>query len=162
MRWYLNIICISATVKVILNISIKMFTTMIIALHNAHIHTHTCTHTHTRACTDEYRNTTTDSLTNNLKPLATTLIVLAPLLSNPISLIHGSRIKWKSLSCQQEGQALPHDTKFGNCRDKIVDSRAFLSWSLIHGSSWSGLIKVGPESYTYTRPHAYKRVKWWV
>ena len=24
-----------------------------------------------------------------------------------------------------EGQALPHDTKFGNCRDKIVDSRAF-------------------------------------
>ena len=43
-----------------------------------------------------------------------------------------------------EGQALPHDTKFGNCRDKIVDSRAFLIWSLIHGSSWSGLIKVGP------------------
>ena len=30
-----------------------------------------------------------------------------------------------------EGQALPHDTKFGNCRDKIVDSRAFLvdPWS---------------------------------
>ena len=43
-----------------------------------------------------------------------------------------------------EGQALPHDTKFGNCRDKIVDSRAFLSWSLIHGSNWSGLIKLGP------------------
>ena len=42
------------------------------------------------------------------------------------------------------GQALPHDTKFGNCRDKIVDSRAFLSWALIHGSSWSGLVKVGP------------------
>ena len=45
-----------------------------------------------------------------------------------------------------EGQALPHDTNFGNCRDKIVDSRLFLSWSLIHGSSWSGLIKVGPDS----------------
>ena len=43
-----------------------------------------------------------------------------------------------------EGQALPHDPKFGNCRDKIVDSRSFLSWSLIHESSWSGLIKVGP------------------
>ena len=43
-----------------------------------------------------------------------------------------------------EGQALPHDTKFGNCRDKIVDSRAFLSWSLIHGSSWSRLIKAEP------------------
>ena len=43
-----------------------------------------------------------------------------------------------------EGQALPQDTTFGNCRDKIVDSRAFLSWSLILGSSWSGLIKLGP------------------
>ena len=43
-----------------------------------------------------------------------------------------------------EGQALPHDTKFGNCRDKIVDNRAFLSWSLIHGSSWSRLIKAEP------------------
>ena len=45
-----------------------------------------------------------------------------------------------------EGLSLPHDTKFGNCRDKIVDSRAFLSWSLIHGSSWSGLIKLGPDA----------------
>ena len=44
-----------------------------------------------------------------------------------------------------EGQALPHDTKFCNCRDQIVVSRAFLSWSLIHGSSWSGLIKLEPE-----------------
>ena len=43
-----------------------------------------------------------------------------------------------------EGQALPHDTKFGYCGDKIVDSRAFHSWSLVHGSSWSGLIKLGP------------------
>ena len=46
-----------------------------------------------------------------------------------------------------EGQALPHDTKFGNCRDKVVDSRAFPSWSLIHGSSWSGLIKVEPHLF---------------
>ena len=43
-----------------------------------------------------------------------------------------------------EGQALPHDTKFGNCIDKIVDNRAFLSWSLIHVSSWSRLIKAEP------------------
>ena len=43
-----------------------------------------------------------------------------------------------------EGQALPQDTKFGNCRNKIVDSRAFLCSSLIFGSSWSGLIKLGP------------------
>ena len=41
-----------------------------------------------------------------------------------------------------EGLSLPHDTKFGNCRCKIVDSRSFHSWSLIHGLRWSGLIKV--------------------
>ena len=43
-----------------------------------------------------------------------------------------------------DGQALPHDTKFRNCTGEIVDSRAFSSWSLIHGSSWSGLIKAEP------------------
>ena len=43
-----------------------------------------------------------------------------------------------------EGLSLPHDTNFGNCRCKIVDSRSFHSWSLIHGLRWSGLIKVGP------------------
>ena len=46
-----------------------------------------------------------------------------------------------------EGLSLPHDTKFGNCRCKIVDSRSFHSWSLIHGLRWSGLIKVGPASW---------------
>ena len=51
-----------------------------------------------------------------------------------------------------EGQALPHDTKFGNCRDKIVDSRAFLSWSLIHGSSWSRLIKAEPGDKPLSEP----------
>ena len=59
-----------------------------------------------------------------------------------------------------EGQALPHDTKFGNCKDKIVDSRAFLSWSLIHGSSWSRLIKAEPVSpYAVTRPHWVERLR---
>ena len=43
-----------------------------------------------------------------------------------------------------EGLSLPHDTKFGNCRCKIVDSRAFPSWSLIHGLRWSGLINAEP------------------
>ena len=47
-----------------------------------------------------------------------------------------------------EGLSLPHDTKFGNCRCKIVDSRSFPKWSLIHGLRWSGLIKVGPEQHT--------------
>ena len=47
-----------------------------------------------------------------------------------------------------EGLSLPHDTKFGNCRCKIVDSRSFPSWSLIHGLRWSGLIKVGPEAHS--------------
>ena len=46
-----------------------------------------------------------------------------------------------------EGLSLPHDTKFGNCRCKIVDSRSFHSWSLIHGLRWSGLIKVGPGHF---------------
>ena len=54
-----------------------------------------------------------------------------------------------------EGQALPQDTKFGNCRDKIVDSRAFISWSLIHGSSWSGLIKLGPGCKPRISPVIY-------
>ena len=43
-----------------------------------------------------------------------------------------------------EGLSLPHDTKFGNCRGAIVDRRVIFIWSLIHGLSWSGLIKVGP------------------
>ena len=43
-----------------------------------------------------------------------------------------------------EGLSLPHDTKFGNCRGEIGDRRVIFIWSLIHGSSWSGLIKVGP------------------
>ena len=43
-----------------------------------------------------------------------------------------------------EGLSLPQDTKLGNCRDEIVDRRVIFIWSLIHGSSWSGLIKVGP------------------
>ena len=47
-----------------------------------------------------------------------------------------------------EGLSLPHGTKFGNCRCKIVDSRAFPSWSLIHGLRWSGLIKAEP-GYNY-------------
>ena len=45
-----------------------------------------------------------------------------------------------------EGLSLPHDTEFGNCRWKIVDSRAFPSWSLIHGLRWSCLI-AEPGSY---------------
>ena len=44
-----------------------------------------------------------------------------------------------------EGLSLPHDTKFGNCRCKILDSRSFPSWSLIHGLRWSGLIKAAAE-----------------
>ena len=48
-----------------------------------------------------------------------------------------------------EGQALPHDTKFGNSRCEIVGRRVIFIWSLIHGSSWSGLIKVGPGQHTW-------------
>ena len=49
-----------------------------------------------------------------------------------------------------EGQALPHDTKFGNCRCKIVGRRVIFIWSLIHGSSGSGLIKAEPGGNTST------------
>ena len=43
-----------------------------------------------------------------------------------------------------EGLSLPHDTKFGNYRCEIVGRRVIFIWSLICGSSWSGLIKAGP------------------
>ena len=51
-----------------------------------------------------------------------------------------------------EGLSLPHDTKFGNCRCKIVDSRSFHSWSLIHGLRWSGLIKAEPACQSWGYP----------
>ena len=55
-----------------------------------------------------------------------------------------------------EVSSLPHDTKFGNCRCEIVDSRAFPSWSLIHGLRWSGLIKAEPLSLCqYKGPQVY-------
>ena len=43
-----------------------------------------------------------------------------------------------------EGQALPHDTKFGNSRYEIVGTIVIFIWSLIHGLYWSGLIKAEP------------------
>ena len=43
-----------------------------------------------------------------------------------------------------EGQALPHDTKFGNSRCEIIGRRVIFIWSLIHGLRWSGLIKAEP------------------
>ena len=58
-----------------------------------------------------------------------------------------------------EGQALPHDTKFGNSRCEIVGRRVIFIWSLIHGSSWSGLIKVGPgSSEVHRRTDKHKAV----
>ena len=59
-----------------------------------------------------------------------------------------------------EGLSLPHDTKFGNCRCKIVDSRSFPSWSLIHGLRWSGLIKVGPGYQSVKTKKACLPVGW--
>ena len=62
-----------------------------------------------------------------------------------------------------EGQALPHDTKFGNSRCEIVGRRVIFIWSLIHGSSWSGLIKVGPGQHSghgMTKFIILVRVKW--
>ena len=65
-----------------------------------------------------------------------------------------------------EGLSLPHDTKFGNCRGAIVDRRVIFIWSLIHGSSWSGLIKVGPGCWKAehdmfsTCPYTLTSAKW--
>ena len=53
-----------------------------------------------------------------------------------------------------EGLCLPHDTKFSNCRCKIVGRRVIFIWSLIPGSSWSGLIKAEPGlSFSNTLKH---------
>ena len=75
-----------------------------------------------------------------------------------------------------EGLSLPRDTKFGNCRCEIVDSRAFSSWSLICGLCWSGLIKAEPGLtneiwhmfFEWLAPHPHsclegvESCKWWV
>ena len=55
-----------------------------------------------------------------------------------------------------EGLSLPHDTKFGNCRGETVDRRVIFIWSLIHGSSWSGLIKVGPRQSDLSAHHGIR------
>ena len=52
-----------------------------------------------------------------------------------------------------EGQALPHDTKFCNCRGEIVDKKVIFTWSLIHGLSWSGLIKAEPDIHVMSTYH---------
>ena len=68
-------------------------------------------------------------------------------------------VKWKSESCLKlcpygykhlchlAGIDLQHH--FCDYRGKNVDNRAFLTWSLNHGSSWSSLIKAGPGSHCW-------------
>ena len=58
-----------------------------------------------------------------------------------------------------EGSSLPHDTKFGNSRCEIVDSRAFPSWSLIHGLRWSGLIKAEPGMHHISSVNGIQTIK---
>ena len=57
-----------------------------------------------------------------------------------------------------EGQALPHDTKFSNCRCEIVGRRVIFIWSLIPGSSWSGLIKAEPGQWVNVWSHCNQHV----
>ena len=52
-----------------------------------------------------------------------------------------------------EGQALPHDTKFGNSRCEIIGRRVIFIWSLIHGLRWSGLIKAEPGADSSLTPN---------
>ena len=67
-----------------------------------------------------------------------------------------------------EGQALPHDTKFGNSRCEIVGRRVIFIWSLIHGLRWSGLIKAEPgdtsnhmETIQDNTNNTAKKPTWW-
>ena len=69
------------------------------------------------------------------------LIYLSPTMKR--STVHNSVPTVTKCCVMWEGLSLPHDTIFGNCRGEIVDRRVVFIWSLIHGSSWSGLIKVG-------------------
>ena len=66
------------------------------------------------------------------------------------SAVHNFVLTVTKFCVMWEGLSLPQDTKFGNCRDEIVDRRVIFIWSLIHGSSWSGLIKVGPGLLKYS------------
>ena len=58
-----------------------------------------------------------------------------------------------------EGQALPHDTKFSNCRCEIIGKRVIFIWSLIPGSSWSGLIKAEP-GHALQNHHYFLHSEW--
>ena len=60
------------------------------------------------------------------------------------SAVHNSAPTVTKFCVMWEGQALPHDTKFSNCRCEIIGRRVIFIWSLIPGSSWSGLIKAEP------------------
>ena len=59
-----------------------------------------------------------------------------------------------------EGQALPHDTKFGNSRCEIVGRRVIFIWSLIHGLRWSGLIKAEPGLDNGLPPGWHQAIIW--
>ena len=59
-----------------------------------------------------------------------------------------------------EGQALPHDTKFGNSRCEIVGRRVIFIWSLIHGLRWSGLIKAEPDVSLNNPDYIYQYHVW--
>ena len=61
------------------------------------------------------------------------------------SVVHNFAPTVNKFCVMWEGQAPPpQDTKFGNCRCEIVGRRVIFIWDLIHGSSWSGLIKAEP------------------
>ena len=63
------------------------------------------------------------------------------------SVVHNFALTVTKFCVMWEGLALPHDTKFCNCRGEIVDKKVIFTWSLIHGLSWSGLIKADPDVF---------------
>ena len=87
----------------------------------------------------------------------------------------GSTMKWSAVHnfaptvtkfcVMWEGQALPHDTNFGNSRCEIVGRRVIFIWSLIHGLRWSGLIKAEPgDTYLqmWTASSLVRVMAWWL
>ena len=92
-------------------------------------------------------------------------VLLIPLLSNTINLIHGLRIKWKSPVCNLapkvkkfsaivwECLSLSLVSKFHNCMGNTVVSSASPSWSLIHRTSWPSLIKAGSAPHSVSKQY---------
>ena len=93
------------------------------------------------------------------RPKVKSWVLLDPLLSTQINLIHGSRIIKETSAVYDfaptvtkfcvmwEGQALPHDTKFCNCISKIEEDRVNL---ILH--PWINLMRIDKSGSSLCTP----------